>query len=144
MIRAPWNIFEGYNSQESSRKVRNEVFCRFGSPKNIVSDNGSHFVNNTLRRLCKEWSIRHVLLSAYHPCPNRAERTNADLVLMIASYLSDSQGKCDFHIHNFVLVFMFNDKKYDPSFPCAYKCWSSNTIAKIQMFKENNAKIIYK
>jgi hypothetical protein len=46
---------------------------------------------------------------AYHPCPNRVERTNADLVLIIASYLSDCHGKWDFHIHNFVLVFTFND-----------------------------------
>jgi transposase InsO family protein len=104
MVRVPWNIFDGWHSQESSRKVRNEVFCRFGSPKNIVSDNRSHFVNNTLRRLCKEWYIRQDLLSPYHSCPNRVERTNADLVRIIASYLSDCNGKWDFHIHNFLLV----------------------------------------
>jgi hypothetical protein len=54
MIRAPWNRFEGFNSQKDIRKVRNEVFCRFGSPKNIVSDNGSHFVKDSLRLLYKE------------------------------------------------------------------------------------------
>jgi transposase InsO family protein len=83
----------------------------FGSPKHIVSDNGSHFVNNTLRRLCKEWSIRHVLLSVYHPCPYKAERTNADLVRMIASYLNDCHGNWDVHIHKFALVLrsMIND-----------------------------------
>jgi hypothetical protein len=101
MVRAPWNRFYGFNSQKDSRKVRNEVFCRFGSPKNIVSDNGSHFVNNTLRRLCKESSIRHVL---HHPCTNRVERTNADVVRIIASYLSDCHGKWDVHIRKFVLV----------------------------------------
>jgi hypothetical protein len=87
-----------------AEKLEIEVFCRFGSPKNIVSDNRSHLVNNTLRQLCKEWSIRHVLLSAYHPCRNKVERTNADLVRMAASYLSDCNGKWDFHIQKFVLV----------------------------------------
>jgi hypothetical protein len=98
-------------AKKVAEKLEIEVFCRFGSPKNIVSDNRSHFVNNTLRRLCKEWSIRHVLISAYHPCPNRAERTNADLVRMIASYLTDCHGNWDVHIHKFALVLrsMIND-----------------------------------
>jgi transposase InsO family protein len=104
MITAPWKILDGCNSQESSRKVKNEVFCRFGSPKNIVSDNRSHFVNNSLRQLCKEWSIRHVLLSAYHPCRNKLERTNADLVRMAASYMRDCNGNWDVHVHKFTLV----------------------------------------
>jgi transposase InsO family protein len=91
-------------AKKIAEKLENEVFCRFGSPKNIVSDNRSHFVNNSLRRLCKEWSIRYVLISAYHPYPNRVERTNTDLVRMIESYLSDCNGKWDFHIPNFILV----------------------------------------
>jgi hypothetical protein len=45
-----------------------------------------------------------IYFSSYHPCPNRVERTNADLVRMKESYLSDCNGKWDFHIHNFVLV----------------------------------------
>jgi transposase InsO family protein len=92
-------------------KLENEVFCRFGSPKNIVSDNGSHFVNKIVKKLCEEWSIKHKLISAYHPCPNRAERTNADLVRMIASYLNDCHSNWDVHIQKFALVLptMMND-----------------------------------
>jgi transposase InsO family protein len=88
-------------AKEVAEKLENEVFYRLGSPKNIASDNRSHFVNNTFRRLCKEWSIQHVLLSAHHPCPNRAEITDADLVRMIASYLNDGYGNWDVHIHKF-------------------------------------------
>jgi hypothetical protein len=98
-------------AKKVAEKLENEVFCRFGSPKNIISDNGSHFVNKVLKNLCKEWSVKHKLISAYHPCPNRAERTNADLVRMISSYLNESHGNWDVHIQKFALVLrsMMND-----------------------------------
>jgi hypothetical protein len=83
-------------SSQTAKKVvqvlEDQVFCRFGSPKNILSDNAQNFVGKLMKKLCKEWDIRHIQISAYHPCPNRAERVNADLVRMIASYLENAHG----------------------------------------------------
>jgi hypothetical protein len=98
--------------------LEDEVFCRFGSPKVIVSDNGTHFVNKVMKKLCSEWSIRHVLLSAYHPCPNRSERTNSDLVRMISSYVNNAHGNWDVHLQKFALVLrtMISDTtKFSPA-----------------------------
>ena len=66
-------------AKKVAESLEDQVFCRFGAPKNIISDNGSHFINKTMRKLCKDWNVRHVQISAYHPCPNWAEKTNSDL-----------------------------------------------------------------
>lgn len=91
--------------------LENEIFCRYGSPKCMVSDNGSHFINKTVKKLCRNWSVRHATISAYHPIPNRAERTNQDLVRMIATFIEDSHSKWDENIQKFALVLrsMVND-----------------------------------
>jgi hypothetical protein len=87
-----------------TEKLGNEVFCRFGSPKVIVSDNAKHFVNNTMRKLCRQWGIRHAQLSAYHPAPNRAERTNQDVIRMIAMFLIESHNQWDKNLQKFALA----------------------------------------
>jgi hypothetical protein len=100
---------------ETSKKVcdvlENEIFCRFGAPSTVITDNGSHFINKNMKKLCKEWSVRHAQLSAYHPNPNRAERTNQDLVRMIASYIEGGHTSWDLHLQKFALVLrnMVND-----------------------------------
>jgi len=98
--------------------LEDQIFCRFGAPKVIISDNGSHFCNNIMKKLCKQWSVRHAKVYSYHPSPNRAERTNQDLVRMIATYLNDAHGLWDVNIQKFALVLrtMINDtRKVSPA-----------------------------
>ncbi|OXA62446.1 Retrovirus-related Pol polyprotein from transposon opus [Folsomia candida] len=99
------------NGKNVVNVLENQIFCRFGTPKTIISDSGSHFVNRNMESMCKEWSIRHVTLSAYHPNPNRAKRTNQDLVRMIGTYIEESHSNWDTHIQKFALVLrsMIND-----------------------------------
>jgi hypothetical protein len=91
-------------AQRVARTLEDQVFCRFGSPKNMVSDNASHFINRTVAKPCKEWSVRHVKVSAYHPAPNKAETTNLELKRMIATYVEGSQGNWDVYMQKFALV----------------------------------------
>lgn len=92
------------NGKNVANVLENHIFCRYGPSKVMISDNGSHFVNKDVKRLCKEWNCRHVTLSAYHPCANRAERTNQDLIRMISTYLEGSHTNWDLHIYKFALV----------------------------------------
>jgi transposase InsO family protein len=49
-----------------------EVFCTFGFPKILQSDNGSEFVNELIRFMMDSIKIDHRLISAYHPRANGA------------------------------------------------------------------------
>ena len=55
------------------------VFCEYGTPKIIQSDNGTEFVNQLLRQLLMTFGVEHRLITAYHPRANGlVERTNKD------------------------------------------------------------------
>ncbi|KAL4391183.1 hypothetical protein AHAS_Ahas03G0219600 [Arachis hypogaea] len=47
--------------------VRNHLICRFGSPRAIVSDQGSHFCNKRMITLMQKYGIIHKVVTAYHP-----------------------------------------------------------------------------
>ena len=87
-----------------AKRLENEVFCRFGVPDTIVSDHGSQFESKLLKKLCKEWKIRHAFTSVYHPSPNQAERTNKTLIQMIRAYVKDNHRSWDENLPKIALA----------------------------------------
>ncbi|XLT87226.1 hypothetical protein HN873_008979 [Arachis hypogaea] len=60
--------------------VRNHIICRFGSPRAIVSDQGTHFCNRRLTGLMKKHGIIHKVATAYHPQTNgQAKVSNREI-----------------------------------------------------------------
>ncbi|RDY09645.1 Pro-Pol polyprotein, partial [Mucuna pruriens] len=51
-------------------------FLKFGVPKALVSDQGSHFCNRAMASLLQKYGVEHRIAIAYHP-----GKRNADLVL---------------------------------------------------------------
>lgn len=47
--------------------LREDIFNRFGTPRALISYDGSHFCNNMSSFLLKKYSISHKLAAAYHP-----------------------------------------------------------------------------
>src|ERR1044072_9430986 len=69
----------------SSYLYYEEIICRYGSPKVIQSDQGTHFVNQVIEQLTEWFRIRHSLSSAYHLQSNGlVERFNRALCEGIA------------------------------------------------------------
>ena len=47
--------------------IQINILSRFGAPKTIISDEGSHFLNKIFAKLMSRYGIRHVMGLAYHP-----------------------------------------------------------------------------
>ena len=47
--------------------VRSNLFCRFGVPRAIVSDQGTHFCNRSMQALLKKYGVVHIISTPYHP-----------------------------------------------------------------------------
>ena len=60
-------------------KALREIFCRFGLPRVIVSDNGPQFIASEFKDFCTSNNITHIRATPYHPKTNglaeRAVRT---------------------------------------------------------------------
>ncbi|CAN6554911.1 unnamed protein product [Malus baccata var. baccata] len=60
--------------------IRTIIFARFGMPRVIISDGGSHFCNRTIEALLRKYSVTHKVSTPYHPQTNgQAEVSNREI-----------------------------------------------------------------
>ena len=64
--------------------IQRNILSRFGAPKTIISNEGSHFANKVFAKLMSRYGIRHVMGLAYHPQSNgQAEISNREIKKII-------------------------------------------------------------
>jgi transposase InsO family protein len=72
-------------AEEVSRFLKTYILPRFGSPRHLQTDNGTHFSNQVIKQLTDEWGIQHHFSTAYHPQSNgMVERLNQTLAHQLA------------------------------------------------------------
>ena len=60
--------------------VQRIILSRYGAPRTIISDEGSHFANKLFAKLVSRYGVRHVMGLAYHPQSNgQAEISNREI-----------------------------------------------------------------
>ena len=47
--------------------LKKNIFSRFGTPRAIISDGGSHFCNRSFKGLLEKYGVRHNVATPYHP-----------------------------------------------------------------------------
>ncbi|RDY09839.1 pol, partial [Mucuna pruriens] len=50
--------------------LKSNIFCRFGVPKALISDQGNHFCNRAMSSLLHKYGVVHRIATAYHPQTN--------------------------------------------------------------------------
>ena len=60
--------------------IQKNILSKFGTPKTIISDEGSHVVNKLFAKLMSIYGVKHVMSLAYHPQSNdQAEISNREI-----------------------------------------------------------------
>ncbi|CAM8999213.1 unnamed protein product [Rhodiola kirilowii] len=60
--------------------LRTNIFCRYGVPKAIISDQGTHFCNRMMTATLRHYHVHHRTSTAYHPQTNgQAEISNREI-----------------------------------------------------------------
>ena len=71
--------------------LQRNILSRFGTPKTIISDRGSHFVNKVFDKLMSRYGIKHIMSLAYHPQTNgQAEISNREIKKILEKTVSSS------------------------------------------------------
>jgi len=47
--------------------LKKNIFTRFGTPRAIISDGGTHFCNRAFEKLLAKYDVRHKVATPYHP-----------------------------------------------------------------------------
>lgn len=77
------------------------IINRWGTPRVILTDNGTEFINSTIRHLAEEYNIVHSTTPPYHPQANPVERVNRVLKTMIISYIGKDHRSWDENLAEF-------------------------------------------
>ncbi|KAL0435403.1 UNVERIFIED_CONTAM: hypothetical protein Sradi_0248200 [Sesamum radiatum] len=57
--------------------LKANIFSRYGTPRAIISDRGTHFCNKMVSALLKKYNVTHRVSTTYHPQTNgQAEISN--------------------------------------------------------------------
>ncbi|RDY13983.1 gag-pol, partial [Mucuna pruriens] len=60
--------------------LKSNIFYRFGVPKALISDQGSHFCNRAMASLLQIYGVTHRIATIYHPQTNgQAEDFNKEI-----------------------------------------------------------------
>ncbi|KAL8088477.1 hypothetical protein AgCh_038304 [Apium graveolens] len=60
--------------------LHKQIFTRFGTPRVLISDEGSHFCNRKFTAMMKGYNVNHHIATAYHPQTNgQAEVSNREI-----------------------------------------------------------------
>ncbi|GKE91071.1 reverse transcriptase domain-containing protein [Tanacetum coccineum] len=65
-------------------KFLKSLFARFGTPRAIISDRGTHFCNDKFAKVMSKYGVTHRLATAYHPqTSGQVEVSNRGLKLIL-------------------------------------------------------------
>ena len=79
--------------------IREHIITRFGIPHKIISDNGTPFVNKSVREVLENYRIKHHRSTPYYPQGNGlAEATNRMLLRILSKMVFDYGKGWNFHL----------------------------------------------
>lgn len=80
------------------KSFRERILARFGTPKVLISDNGSQFSSRILKKYLAEIGVHHQFTAPYCPQENPTERANRTIKTMIAQIAKNQHNKWDEHL----------------------------------------------
>ncbi|GJU11235.1 reverse transcriptase domain-containing protein [Tanacetum coccineum] len=68
-----------------------KLFCRFGMPKALISDRGTHFCNKITEKTMKGYGVNHRFSTSYHPqTSGQVKNTNSALKRILEKTVKDN------------------------------------------------------
>ncbi|XP_050918670.1 uncharacterized protein LOC127136116 [Lathyrus oleraceus] len=80
------------DSKNVIRFLKKNIFSRFGVPRVLVSDEGSHFCNTPLEKVLEHYGVKHKVTTPYHPQVNgQTEVSNREVKRILEKTVSSSR-----------------------------------------------------
>ncbi len=75
------------------------IFTKFGCPLNIVTNQGTHFINDAIKYLIDHFILRHTSSTIYYPQGNgQAESINKIFGTLLTRLVNENRNDWDEHL----------------------------------------------
>ena len=72
--------------------IKPNIFSKFGIPRALISDQGTHFCNRTVETLLRKFNVTYKVSTAYHPQTNgQAEVSNREIKSILEKMVNPSR-----------------------------------------------------
>ena len=86
-------------AEETAKFIYEDIICRHGCPSKILTDRGTHFNNQMIKKLMEKFRIQHLLSTPYHPQTNGlVERFNRTMIEKLARLTTEHLNEWDRYI----------------------------------------------
>ena len=73
--------------------LKENIFSRFGVPKAIISEGGSHFYNKPFENLLTKYGVKHKVATPYHPqTSGQVELANREIKTILMKVVNSNQN----------------------------------------------------
>ena len=73
--------------------LKEVIFPRFGVPRYLMTDDGSHFIHGAFRKFLAKYDVNHRIASPYHPqSSGQVELSNRELKLILQKTVNRSRN----------------------------------------------------
>ena len=81
--------------------LKENIFSRFGVPKAIISDGGSHFCNKPFENLLTKYGVKHKVATPYHPQINgQVELANKEIKTILMKVVNSNRKEWSLKLLN--------------------------------------------
>ena len=88
------------NAQTTAKFLYEHAFTRYGLPIEIVTDRGTHFLNEVIEHLLEEFMVIHKKFAPYHQQDNgHAKSTNKILCTVLTKIISQTKTDWEQKLH---------------------------------------------
>lgn len=90
---------------QQTQHIYEFILTRFGCPFTLVSDQGTHFINDTIEVLTIHFLLRHTDCTTHYPhVKNQAKSTNKVIELLLTKLGNEIKTNSDEHLHTILYV----------------------------------------
>ena len=98
--------------------LKENIFSRFGVPKAIIGDRGSHFCNKPFENLLSKYGVKHKVSTPYHPqTSGQVELANREIKTILIKVLSSKKKNWSLKLLDFLWAYRTTYKTILGMFP---------------------------
>ena len=90
----------------SLKMLKEVIFPRFGVPRYLMTDGGSHFIHGAFRKVLAKYDVNHRVSSPYHPqTSGQVELTNREIKLILQKTVNKSRKNWSKKLNDALLAY---------------------------------------